>query len=91
MSDVNEVIQKFLTQEDTQNNLLVLTKDNQAKLDEQDKQLKKLKAERDELTYTGTGAAPKMRAAEDYDTHLTEVENRLFRNKARLEEFCAVL
>merc|ERR1719166_781266 len=33
VSDVNEVIQKFLTQEDTQKNLAKQTKDNQATID----------------------------------------------------------
>jgi len=35
--DVNEVIQKFLTQEETQNNLLALTKDNQQRIDQLEK------------------------------------------------------
>merc|ERR1719271_995602 len=33
VSDVNEVIQKFLTQEDTHKNLHPLTKENQGKID----------------------------------------------------------
>merc|ERR1719238_278480 len=35
--DVNEVIQKFLTQEETQNNLFALTKDNQQRIDQLEK------------------------------------------------------
>ena len=33
MSDANEIIQKFLTQEDTQKNLQQLTKENQETID----------------------------------------------------------
>lgn len=33
MSDVNEVIQKFLTQDETHNNLVVMTKEAQARID----------------------------------------------------------
>lgn len=35
VSDANEIIQKFLTQEDTQKNLQQLTKENQETIDRQ--------------------------------------------------------
>ena len=44
MSDVNEVIQKFLTQEETQNNLLNLTKENQARIDQLQEERARLRA-----------------------------------------------
>ena len=34
VSDVNEVIQKIVSQEDTQNNLMELTRENQAKIEQ---------------------------------------------------------
>jgi coiled-coil domain-containing protein 151 len=34
VSDVNEVIQKFLTQDETHNNLVAMTKEAQARIDQ---------------------------------------------------------
>merc|ERR1719327_1478064 len=43
VSDVNEVIQKFLTQEDTQNNLLKLSVEYQTKIDQLTEQRRQFK------------------------------------------------
>merc|ERR1719265_3097242 len=55
--DVNEVIQKFLTQEETQNNLLALTKDNQQRIDQLEKEKEQMKLLVDELKYSAAGGA----------------------------------
>merc|ERR1719274_92160 len=54
--DVNEVIQKFLTQEETQNNLFALTKDNQQRIDQLEKEKEQMKQLVDELKYSAAGA-----------------------------------
>lgn len=54
-SDVNEVIQKFLTQEDTQNQLLKLTVECQAKIDSLAGQRKQLKSMVDERKFSSAG------------------------------------
>merc|ERR1719388_701246 len=53
--DVNEVIQKFLTQEETQNNLFALTKDNQQRIDQLEKEKEQMKLLVDELKYSAAG------------------------------------
>lgn len=55
VSDVNEVIQKIVSQEDQQNNLMELTKENQAKIEAMNEQKTRLKGEVEELKYSGPG------------------------------------
>merc|ERR1719506_3385535 len=52
VADVNEVIQKFLTQEDTQNNLLKLTVESQARIDSLQEEQKQLKMQVDERKFS---------------------------------------
>merc|ERR1739848_319234 len=55
VSDVNEVIQKFLTQEDTKQNLSNLSKKNQATIDELTEERRKLRAQVEDLKFWGGG------------------------------------
>merc|ERR1712093_816814 len=55
VSDVNEVIQKFLTQEDTQNNLMNLTRENQNKIEMLNEERRRLKAQVEELKFSSSG------------------------------------
>ncbi len=60
VADVNEVIQKFLTQEDTQNNLLNLTVEYQAKIDGLQDQRRSLKQHVDEMKFSTAGGRTKI-------------------------------
>merc|ERR1719160_1399362 len=55
VSDVNEVIQKFLTQEDTAHNLMNLSKENQNKIDQLTEERRRLKAQVEELKFSSSG------------------------------------
>merc|ERR1711976_104122 len=55
VSDVQEVIQKFITQEDTHRNLLEMTKEAQAKIDQLNAEKSELKAKVEELKSPGSG------------------------------------
>merc|ERR1712138_98303 len=50
--DVNEVIQKFLTQEDTQDNLMNLTRENQNRIELLNEERRRLKAQVEELKFS---------------------------------------
>merc|ERR1719343_565542 len=54
VDDVNEVIQKFLTQEDTHKNLTKLTKENQATIDRLTEERRKIRLQVEELKFCGT-------------------------------------
>merc|ERR1719440_1547704 len=55
VNDVNEVIQKFLTQEETRKNLTLLTKENQARIDKLTDERRKLRAHVDDLKFSSGG------------------------------------
>merc|ERR1719478_1215127 len=79
--DVNEVIQKFLTQEETQNNLFALTKDNQQRIDQLEKEKEQMKQLVDELKYSAAGGAARRQIGEDLESHLNEAQAKCNRNR----------
>merc|ERR1739848_147322 len=85
--DVNEVIQKFLTQEETQNNLFALTKDNQQRIDQLEKEKEQMKLLVDELKYS----AARRQIGEDLESHLNEAQAKCDRNRAKYERIANVL
>ena len=50
VSDVNEVIQKIVSQEDTQNNLMELTRENQAKIEAMNEEKQTMTEENQAMT-----------------------------------------
>merc|ERR1711966_534274 len=68
--DVNEVIQKFLTQEETYNNLFSLSKDNQQKIDALVEEKQRMKQLVDELKYSAAGGAGRRQVGEDLERNL---------------------
>merc|ERR1719478_348684 len=83
--DVNEVIQKFLTQEETQNNLFALTKDNQQRIDQLEKEKEQMKQLVDELKSSAAGGAARRQIGEDLESHLNEAQAKCDRNRAKYE------
>eukprot|EP00397_Hematodinium_sp_SG-2012_P038013 GEMP01041296.1.p1 GENE.GEMP01041296.1~~GEMP01041296.1.p1 ORF type:complete len:443 (+),score=128.04 GEMP01041296.1:75-1403(+) len=63
VSDVNEVIQKFLTQEDTQNNLLNLTKEYQSKVDKLQDDWRNTKSVVEDLKFSTSGTTARRQYA----------------------------
>jgi len=89
--DVNEVIQKFLTQEETQNNLFALTKDNQQRIDQLEKEKEQMKLLVDELKYSAAGGAARRQIGEDLESHLNEAQAKCDRNRGKFERIAKVL
>merc|ERR1719359_2804242 len=55
VADVNEVIQKFLTQEDTHKNLTSLTRENQSRIDQLSEERRKVRLQVEELKFSSGG------------------------------------
>merc|ERR1712072_1248414 len=72
VSDVNEVIQKFLTQEDTQNNLMNLSKENQNKIDSLTEERRKLRAQVEDLKFSGGGNIGRKQVDDDFEEEMDE-------------------
>eukprot|EP00238_Polyblepharides_amylifera_P001167 CAMPEP_0196571392 /NCGR_PEP_ID=MMETSP1081-20130531/1575_1 /TAXON_ID=36882 /ORGANISM="Pyramimonas amylifera, Strain CCMP720" /LENGTH=559 /DNA_ID=CAMNT_0041888327 /DNA_START=25 /DNA_END=1704 /DNA_ORIENTATION=+ len=72
VSDVNEVIQKFMTQEDTHNNLKQITKESQTRIDQLNAERSAIVARLEELKYSGTGLDGSRRLVDEYEMSLEE-------------------
>jgi len=91
VSDVNEVIQKFLTQEDTQKNLQELTKQNQDTIDRLTEEKKRLRLQVEELKFSSGGGGGRRQAIDDFEKHLGEASEKFDRNKSKFERIAKML
>lgn len=91
VSDVNEVIQKFLTQDETRNNLMNMTKDAQAKIDQLNDERTQLKAKVEEIKYSGTGSLGSRRIVDEFETQLSDANGKLERNRQKYERIARIL
>ena len=83
VSDVNEVIQKFLTQEQTQGNLTQLTKEAQARIEQLAEERIATKAMVDEVKYSGGTGHGSRQEVEQWERKHTELASGLERSKTR--------
>merc|ERR1740121_1574533 len=91
VEDVNEVIQKFLTQEDTQKNLNKLTKENQATIDRLTDDRRKIRVQVEELKFSSGGAANRRQAIDEKETRFAEATEKFERNKGKYERLAKML
>lgn len=91
VKDVNEVIQKFLTQEDTQKNLMALTRDNQANIDRLTEERRKLRHQVEELKFSSGGGGGRRQAIDDFESHLAEATEKFERNRSKFERMAKML
>jgi len=91
VSDVNEVIQKFLTQEDTHKNLTSLTKENQSRIDQLLEERRKLRLQVEELKFSSGGNVGRRQVIDDFETHLTEATEKFERNRGKFERMAKML
>jgi len=89
--DVNEVIQKFLTQEDTQKQLQALTKNNQEKIDKLTEEKRKLRVQAEELQFCQGGGGGRRQAIDDFENHLGEASEKCDRNRGKFERMAKML
>merc|ERR1719390_102394 len=91
VSDVNEVIQKFLTQDETHNNLVVMTKEAQARIDALNEEKSQAKAKVEEIKYSGTGSLGSRRIVDEFESHLADASSKCERNKQKYERIAKIL
>jgi len=91
VSDVNEVIQKFLTQEDTHKNLTGLTRENQSRIDTLMEERRKLRLQVEELKFSSGGNVGRRQVIDDFETHLTEASEKYERNRTKFERMAKML
>ena len=91
VSDVNEVIQKFLTQDETHNNLVVMTKEAQARIDALNEEKSQAKAKVEEIKYSGTGSLGSRRIVDEFESHLADASSKCERNKNKFERVSRIL
>mmetsp|Transcript_3540 Transcript_3540/g.10329 ORF Transcript_3540/g.10329 Transcript_3540/m.10329 type:complete len:583 (-) Transcript_3540:6-1754(-) len=91
VADVNEVIQKFLTQDETHNNLVIMTKEAQARIDALNEEKAQLKGKVEEIKYSGTGTLGSRRIVDEFESHLAEANSKCERNKQKYERIARVL
>ena len=94
VSDANEIIQKFLTQEDTQKNLQLLTKENQGTIDRLTEDRHKLRLQVEDLKFSSGGpGAPggRRQAIDDFESHLGEATEKFERNRGKFERVARLL
>merc|ERR1719454_2744255 len=89
--DVNEVIQKFLTQEDTHKNLANLTRENQGKIDQLTEEKRKLRLQVEELKFSSGGNVGRRQVIDDFETHLAEAAEKFDRNRGKYERMAKML
>ena len=91
VADVNEVIQKIISQEDTQSNLEELTKDNHERIEGLQEQKQKLKHRVEEIKYSGTGGGHRRKMVDDHEENLTQQTAKLERCRLKYERLAKVL
>ena len=91
VSDVNDVIHKFLTQDETHNNLVVMTKEAQARIDALNEEKAQAKATVEEIKYSGTGSLGSRRIVDEFESHLSEASSKCERNKQKYERIAKIL
>jgi hypothetical protein len=91
VADVNEVITKFLTQDETHNNLVAMTKEAQAHIDALNEDKTQLKAKVQEIKYSGTGSLGSRRIVDEFESHLSEANAKCERNKQKFERIAKIL
>lgn len=91
VTDINEVIQKILNQEGTTDNLILLTKENQSKIETLSKTRHDLKEKVEELKYSGHGGMHRRKVVDDHEESLTAASAKLERAKLKFERLAKIL
>jgi len=87
VGDVNEVIQKFVTQKDTEKNLMTMTREAQARIDQLAEEKNATKQQVDEMKYSGAGGQSSRQEVEACEKRLAEataVQERVKTRHGRL-------
>jgi coiled-coil domain-containing protein 151 len=79
------VIQKIVSQESTTENLINVTRENQAKMEALQEMKKKIKMHCEELKYSGVGGGQHRKMVDSYEDQLSSASQRLERSRLKYE------
>lgn len=91
VSDVNEVINKIISQESTTENLIALTHENQRKLELLMDEKKEMKLKVEELKYSGMSGGIRRKLVDDSEDQLSNSMGRLERNRTKYDRLNKML
>jgi len=91
VSDVNEVIQKIVSQESTTDNLMMLTRENQTKIELLNEEKAALKARVEEIKYSGPGGGHRRKMVDDHEENLSSSAAKLERCRLKYERLAKML
>lgn len=91
VSDVNEVIQKIISQESSTENLISVTRENQTKIEALTEAKRKAKAQVEELKYSGVGGGQHRKMVDSYETQLANASTRLERARLKYDRLSKIV
>jgi len=91
VADVNEVIQKFMTQEDTHNNLKQITTESQTRLDHLHAERATITQQLELLKYSGSRTDGSRPAVDDYEARLSVAEEVCETERVKFERVAKTL
>jgi hypothetical protein len=91
IEDINEVIEKFLTQDETAANLTQLTKEAQSRIEALNEEKGLAKAKVEEMRYSGPGSFGSRRIVDEYDAKLAEANSKCDKNRKRFDKMAKLL
>lgn len=91
VSDVNEVISKIVSQKSTTENLIALTRENQAKIEVMNDKRKRMKTVVEELKYSGKREGSRRKLVDEQEDQLATTGARLERARLKYERLNKVI
>ena len=91
IEDINEVISKYLTQDETAANLSLMIKEAQARIETLNEERAQAQARVEELRYSGVGSLGSRRIVDEYDAKLSEANAKCERLKKRFDRYTKLL
>jgi len=91
ISDVQEVLQRFVTQEETHNHLKAMSAEAQERIDQLKQETAELSKKLEDLRYAGSGQLGSRRIIEEFEVHLTEARNQRQASSERYEHLAKLL
>lgn len=91
VSDVNDVIEKITSQESSLENLIAITKENQAKIEGLKDVRRTTKAKVESVKYSGASGGHRRKLVDDHEDQLANSATRLDRSKLKFERLTKVI
>lgn len=85
ISDVHEVLQRFVSQEETQRNLRKMEAEANDRIEKLKRETEQLAVKLEDLRYSGSGQLGSRRIIEEFEVHLTEARNQSKSSQERYE------